>query len=76
MHNPAPDKYAPPVGFDSQHPQRSYSFGLSRADVKNVTLPYNPPSNAFVPGPGAYKSKETVGREGASYSMGLKSGRG
>ena len=73
MHNPSPDKYVPPPGFGSQQARRSYSFGLSRESVKNVTLPYNPPSNAFVPGPGAYQNKETVGKEGARYSMGLKS---
>ncbi len=47
----------------------AYTFGVSRDCFKKVFLAENPPRDFSIPGPGSYKEKDGVGKEGERYTM-------
>ena len=66
--SPPPGTYDVKVG--PQDP--AFSFGVGRASYEKVYQPMNKVPGGHSPGPGAYRYKQCVGKEGKKQSMGLK----
>lgn len=66
--SPPPGTYDVKVG--QQDP--AFSFGVGRASYEKVYHPMNKVAGSHSPGPGAYRYKQCVGKEGKQQSMGLK----
>ena len=67
---PAPTHYnlGTAFGNDSNTPQKQYTFGVSRKNMKKIHIDDIKIKGVTTPGPGKYTHKETLG-EGVFYSM-------
>ena len=59
------------MDFESDK-KKGYTFGLSRKSVSKRYIHEERPRDPAVPGPGSYKEKEILGKNGQVYSMSTK----
>ena len=70
--NPSPSAYNLPSDISPKKGSKGYTFGLPWSTYNKVFLEHDKPANPINPGPGTYKFKENIGKEGKKYTCQTK----